>query len=348
MKKLDFNMYKSLLIDHFRTNLENFAKTVNNKEVYAVVLDSHATYGTVNMRWNTVFDFEKRVEKFYASYTEDRLNGISGVKYSVGDFYYEDSIQPNEIKTFGLSYDETITNYFDNEDDHSLNELMEKFINVLVEILDELKPTLSLLNKTDNFIAYIVEHDEDVDTYIRRTVTIEEYYRAFPEIKEYDHYLEIIYSLPKEKQVIHWCGLLSDFLSERDTEEVRLFKQMYRTEFDVEGELVKLGSIAADNVVNLFEVYSGYIPTGNGTIIQSTENTRWTFLSILIEIKSAEEGTIERLKNILIRKYEIDNEMRECVNIARTLHALDSSRFPEEEHDKGRLRLLNLHEYKAN
>ncbi|SDG40149.1 protein of unknown function [Fontibacillus panacisegetis] len=346
MKNLDFNLMKSLLLDHFRKNLEKFAATIENKEVYAVILDCHATYGTVNMKWNTVNSFKNRADKYYSSYTPDQLLGARGVEYNVGDFYYEDSKQPEEINNFENLYENVLSEYFDSEDEESYNELIQKFINTLVEIVYELAPTFSQLNKTDNFIAYIVEHDSDDLEYIKKTVTIEDYYKAFPKMKEYDQYLSTIYSLPKEDQVTHWCNLLYELLIEKDTDGTRSLKQMYRNKYDVEEEIIKLGLIASSNVVTLFEVFSGYVPSVDGLIIQSEIHTRWMFLNILIDIKNADEETINRLKQILIRKYEIDNEIQECINIARTLHALDSSRFPEEVHDKSRVRLLNFEEYK--
>lgn len=348
MKKIDFNLLKSLLLNHFRNNLEKFAITTENKEVYAVILDCHATYGSVNMKWNTVNSFKKYTDKHYSSYTPDRLLSFRGVEYNVGDFSYEDSKQSEEINEFEQLYEALLSEYFDSEDEDSSNELSQKFINTLVEIIYELAPTFSQLNKTDDFIAFIVEHDSDYYEYIKKTVTIEDYYKAFPEIKEYDQYLNTIYSIPKEEQVTHWCNLLYEFLIESDTDVTRSFKQMYRYEFDVEGEIIKLGSTAAGNVVTLFEIFSGYIPAVDGSVIQYTESTRWTFLSILMNIKSADEATINRLKEILIRKYELDNEMQECINIARTLHALDPLRFPEEEHDERRFKLLNFQKYKDN
>ncbi|SFS40898.1 hypothetical protein [Paenibacillus sp. 453mf] len=121
---------------------------------------------------------------------------------------------------------------------------------------------------------------------------------------------------------------------------------MNRNKHDVVDEIKKLGVIAASKVVTLFEVFSGYIPSVDGIFIRSESHTRWMFLKIIIDIKNADMETINRLKKILIRKYEIDNEIQECINIARTLHALDSSRFPKEVHDENRLRLLNFEEYK--
>lgn len=346
MKNPDFSLWKSTLLNHFRNNLEKFATTTENKEVYAVILDCQAAYGSVNMKWNTVDSFKIYAEKHCSSYPPDQLLGSRGVEYNVGDFSYEDSKQPEEINKFEQWYETILSEYFDQEDEESWNELTQKFIHTLVEIIDELAPTFSKLNTTGDFIAFIVEHDSDYYEYIKKTVTIEDYYKAFPEVKEYDQYLNHIYSLTKEEQVTHWCNLLYEFVTEADTDGTRAFKQMNRNEYDAEDEIKKLGLIASSKVVTLFEVFSGYIPSVDGVIIQSESYTRWMFLSILIDIKHADEETINRLKQILIRKYEIDNEVQECINIARTLHALDSSRFPEEVHDENRLRLLNFEEYK--
>ncbi|SFS40892.1 DUF4303 domain-containing protein [Paenibacillus sp. 453mf] len=182
MKSPDFSLWKSTLLNHFRNNLEEFATTTENKEVYAVILDCHATYGSVNMKWNTVDSFKKYVEKYYSSYTSHELLGSRGVEYNVGDFSYEDSKQPEEINKFEHLYETILSKYIDREDEESSNELTQKFINTLVEIINELTPTFSRLNKTDNFISFVVEHDSDYYEYINRNVTLEDYYKAFPEV----------------------------------------------------------------------------------------------------------------------------------------------------------------------
>lgn len=346
MKNLDINLWRSTLLNHFKYNLEKFATTTENKDVYCLILDCHATYGNVNLKWNTLDSFKKHVNKHYSSYTSDKLLGFRGLEYNVGDFSYEDTKQPELINEFEQLYEAKLSEFFDDEDEESSNELTQKFINALVEIIFELRPTFSKLNKTGHFISFIVEHDSEYYEYIKKTVTIEDYYKAFPEVKEYEQYLSIISSTSKEEQVTHWSNLLYEFIIGNETEGTRSLKQMYRHKYDVEEEIIKLGVIASREVVTLFEVFSGYTPSIVGQIIQSDSHTRWMFLSILIDINNANEETINRLKQILIRKYEVDNEVQECINIARTLHTLDSVRFPEEMHDEGRLRLLNYEEYK--
>lgn len=347
MKDINFKLYKELLFNHFRRTIEDFAATAENKDVYAVVLDAQGSYGFVNMKWNTISSFENTVEKTYSSYTQDRLYGFRGLKYSVGDFTYEDFVQPQEIKDFSYSYETLLSQYFENEEDAAYLELYQKFIDILIEVVNELKPCFALLDKTDHFIAYVVDHDEDDFKYMMRTVSLDEYYTTFPEIRDYEQYVHNIYRMSEESQIAHWCALLSDFLLEKDSEEVRKLKQMYRYRYDVEDEIKKLGSIATSNIVSLYEIFSGYIPSVDGSIIKSSPLTRWTFLSMLLDIKCADEGTIERLRQILVRKYQIDNESQECINIARTLHALDPSRFPKEEHDERRVKLLNFQEYQS-
>ncbi|WP_315371273.1 hypothetical protein, partial [Paenibacillus xylanexedens] len=69
MKNLDINLWRSTLLNHFKYNLEKFATTTENKDVYCLILDCHATYGNVNLKWNTLDSFKKHVNKHYSSYT---------------------------------------------------------------------------------------------------------------------------------------------------------------------------------------------------------------------------------------------------------------------------------------
>lgn len=335
MKKVDLTRFKIILYKHFKHTLKKFAATRDNKDVYAVILDCHATYGSVKLKWNTLDSFEQYAAKYYSSYKQDQLFGFNGLKYSVGDFCYEDKAPPAKLSKYETLYENNQFEYFEQEQDAELEELTESFIDMLVEIIHELKPEFDKLNKTDNFIAYIVEHDSNDHQYIKRTVLLEEYYRAFPEIKHYEQYLDTIYALPKEDQVTHWCNVLDHFSKEVVTEETKRLELLYRSKYDVEAEIIKLGAIAASHIVALFDSYS-----------DSDEHTRWTFLSILIDIQDADEATLERLKQILITKYEQERKGNEIINIARTLHALAPLRFPEEIHDDGRLNLLNFEQYK--
>jgi hypothetical protein len=268
MKNLDIDLWKSTLLNHFKYNLEKFSITTENKDVYCLILDCHATYGNVNLKWNTLDSFKKHCNKHYSSHTSDKLLGFRGVEYNVGDFSYEDTEQPELINEFEQLYEAKLWGFFDDEDEESSNELTQKFINALVEIIFELTPIFSKLNKTSHFISFIVEHDSEYYEYIKKTVTIEDYYKAIPEVKEYKQYLSRIYSTSEEEQVTHWSNLLYEFIIGNETEGIRLLKQMYRHEYDIAEEIIKLGVIASSEVVTLFEVFSAYTPSIDGQIIQ--------------------------------------------------------------------------------
>lgn len=350
MSSISFDTYKSILLEHYRANLEQFAATADNKNVYAVVLDAHATYGSVNLKWNTLHSLDHTVQEYYSSYSPDRIHGFNGLKYSVGDFYHYDSNAPEEIDNFALWYADKLSELYEDEDETgdtgesaAYKEMAGTFINLLVEVIEELRPTFKLLNKTDNFIAYLVEHDEEDMAYIRRTVSLEDYYKAFPEIREYDVYKEKISSWPKEKQAEHWCTLLKDILLKQSSEETAKLQAMYRDEFDVRDELIQLGAPAAGEIVHLYQQLCGYKPTEDGSILQGDG---WICLYTLMDIDGSDEEAISQLQQVLIHKYEVDKAYQECINIARTLHALDATRFPEEEHDENRTRLTNFEAYK--
>ncbi|MFF2912679.1 DUF4303 domain-containing protein [Paenibacillus sp. NPDC057934] len=351
----DFSLFKEVFIEHCSRTLEDFSKTEGNQDVYAVVLDAEPTYGRVLLRWNTLAALQKTIESYYDSYTPNQVNGRNGLKFNAGDFSYEDPAQPEVMDEFAYLLEYRLSELYDKEevDDDApeiqeANDLRAKFIEMLIEVVDELQDVMQLLNKTDDFMAFVVDHDEDYFQYLDRTVSQETYYRAFPEMKRFAEHKERIKQLPITQQIEYWFNnyLDLDFILGKDTDEASKLKGMYLNQYDMEDELKLLGAPATDWLVTRFEMLSGYRPMSDGITVVAHFSIRYRLMNMLTKIGLAEEETTRRLLQILFRKYEEESgEFHESIHIARTLHALNLVRYPEAEIDESRTILTNIESY---
>ena len=95
-------MYQS-----FKKTLADFAKTEDNKEVYAVVFDCNIPYFDVCLRYANARDYQKRsadYDKYADLYKPYGKKGLFGFKYNaVGDFKRIDFAEDSAVKYFRSS-----------------------------------------------------------------------------------------------------------------------------------------------------------------------------------------------------------------------------------------------------
>ncbi|OBZ09024.1 hypothetical protein A8L34_23035 [Bacillus sp. FJAT-27264] len=350
----DFSLFKEVFIEHCRRTLEDFSKTNGNQDVYAVVLDAEPTYGRVILRWNTLEALQKIAVAFYGSYKPDQVDGRGGLKFNAINFFYEDPAQPEAMDEFAYLLECRLSELNDKWDEDAsapeiqeANDLRAEFIEMLIEMVDELQDVMQLLNKTDDFIAFVVDYDEDYLQYLDRKVSQEVYYRAFPEMKRFAEHKERIKQLPITEQIEYWFNnyLDLDIFIGKDTDEASKLKGMYLNKYDMEDELILLGAPATDWLVTHFGMLSGYRPMPDGIADVARSAIRYRLMNMLKMIGLAEEETTRRLLQILLRKYMEYRESDECIQIARTLHALNPERYPEAEVDESRVILTNIESY---
>jgi len=337
---VDFPSFKSTLLQHCRNTIENFSRTPDNRDVYAFVLDAQSTYGAVGIRWNTLEGLAQTLtHTSYQNYPHDRIYAYNGLKYSVGDYRFEDE-NNDELWSFSNQFAEELDEMWDSDDEEG-ERYRSFFIDMLVDVILELAPDFEKLHRTDDFIAYVTDHDEDDMAFMKRTIPDKQFYKAFPDIKQYEEFIQRIGNLPIAEQAGFWSRALVDFKLNNDSIEVLELKSMHRNEFDVIEQITALGSEAVGSIITMLEMFCGYRPFYDGV---TRKLDVWTCQSILIDIAQANEDEIKRLQAILFRQYEEGDQG--AINTARTLHALDPNRFPEEATDEGRLHLLNIDEYK--
>lgn len=323
MNSINFLDFKETLLKHCKTTIEEFAKTPQNKDVYVFVLDSNFAYGDVLIRWNTLEGLAHTLTfDCYKDYTDERVYGYNGLKHSVGDFRYEDGSN-DELVEFMRKYSEAIEELWDN--DQETEHLVNSFSNTLIEVVQELSPHFELFDTTENFIAYISDHDEDLFKYIKKTVSDEQYYKAFPEIKAYEEFKRDLEKTPLDNQIAFWCQAIVDFELNIESDNVKTLKKMYRHKFDVSDQIEYLGQPAVSSVITLLEMFLGYRPFYNG---EQVKLDPWTCQSIILNIGKADEHEIQRIKSILARQREEGNE-HQANNTERVLNTIDPERFPE-------------------
>jgi len=177
---INYKEYKEYLLKHAIDVIDKFSKSTDNKDVYALVLDAQSCYGTVLIKWNTYKGLNETLKQdCYQGKTKEQIYASNGLKYSIGDFYYEDPANCSELAELELKYyNFMIEDVVDEVYEHNCNQ----YINTLIEVLLDLKPHFEQLNRTEEFIFYVVDHDEDDNKYIRKTVDEESFYKAFPDL----------------------------------------------------------------------------------------------------------------------------------------------------------------------
>ncbi|MCM3631655.1 DUF4303 domain-containing protein [Paenibacillus glycanilyticus] len=321
---IDFDHYKQTLLKHCQNTIEEFAKKPENQNVYSFVLDAEATYGGIYVRWNSLDGLAHTLTfDCYKNYSDERVYGFRGLKHSVGDFRFEDA-KNEELWDINNQYGAVLDQLWDKDDEgEEGNRYIKKFMNMLIEVVGELSSSFDLFNKTEDFIAYVVEHDEEWDAFIHKTVSKEQFYKAFPEIKAYEEFKADISRRPIQEQVDFWCQTYIDFKIENPTEHVMALKKLFRYDFDIKDQLVSIGKSAVPTVVTLLEK----IVNDHSTSTDEKVNLApWICQSILIDIGTADENDIQRLITILANQRESNDS--NASNTERILTAIDPVRFP--------------------
>ncbi|SFS77305.1 DUF4303 domain-containing protein [Paenibacillus sp. BC26] len=322
---IDFAILKMMLIQHGEQTIRDFAITSQNKDVYAFVLDAQATYGVVNFKWNTLEGFAyTRTFNRYKDYPDDRLYGHRGLKYSIGDFRFEDA-RNEKLEKWGMKYEEALEVLWETEEEEA-EQAPNGFMAVLTEVIKELTPAFGQLHLTDDFIAYAVDHDGDDMKYLPETVDPAQLDKAFPELKAYEVYkAKLCTRLPVE-QAEFWCQTFTDFVEGHESEAVVELRRYSRYSFDAKEELVKLGEVSVPILVTFLERALRHLPVSTDG---GDPRKAWNYQSVILEIAKAGESEINRLQAIYARQKSEYPEEQDTKNTLRVLHAIDSKRFPE-------------------
>jgi hypothetical protein len=339
----DYELLKNRIKGWVSQTIENFAQSIDNKDVYVFALDTNLFYGQIQIRFNTLSGLDKTINlECYQSYQQDRIYAFNGLKYSVGDFYYTiwEMERDLEIQL------EDLANMLENAEEDLYFPNINKFQEILFEIVNEVKPKFELLDKSTDFIAFVCDHDEGLFDNIDRTVDKDAFYRAFPDLYAFDQYKAEVLKQPIEQQVNHWIEVFTDFILGRKSTEVEKLVEMHQHIYIVRDELIKLGANASGNLVTLFEGLLGDKPLYDGTKLEVDNSIdRFVCLWTLMEIKNVPNDVVSQLQDVLKKHFNPNIENKDWIRVAGTLHAIAPNQFPEVEHDTTTGKLLNYSQF---
>lgn len=195
MKKMimDFTKVEEQFYQQIKRALLGFVASENNKDVHALAFDCEYDGGQICLRYANQEQFEE-TKKEYADSDLYRLasqNGLFGMKYSVGEYRFIEWQSKDEAAHFldsiyyynaGDYYGEgePVTSITDGQKEYVWDDLKKEF-DGLREIFEKLvldciekvkKDPEITIDRTDDFIIYMCEHDideEEFEEYVRKT-----------------------------------------------------------------------------------------------------------------------------------------------------------------------------------
>lgn len=185
------NDFKNQVIEQ----IVSFSKTDSNKDIYAIAFDCDDEVGQVCLRYNNLENFEKQKkdwDEYSYMFEPYGLNGLFGLKYSVGDFEFIECEWSGELDSFFDSYYfYSVGDYYGegepidcicidgNEltDDDLADSYYEIWKRLILETINEIKDEVrNVLNVTDDFIMFMCMHDisnEDFKNWVEKTTDCE-------------------------------------------------------------------------------------------------------------------------------------------------------------------------------
>jgi muconolactone delta-isomerase len=169
MNQVDYPRMKQTIVDFAVTGVQKFLQAHPNLEFYAFAFDCNAEYAEINLCLNTEADFAKTLKESQARYPEDYQSedNIKDLRYNTGDWEYQC------FDTLYILTDEQLSEIFQAmpEDDY---QTWQKFVGSLVVMFTEAlqdftkTETYKTIPKTQNFMAFCIDHDEDFETALSR------------------------------------------------------------------------------------------------------------------------------------------------------------------------------------
>lgn len=190
---VDSNVIEDLLYEDCSSVIEKFAKSEDNQDVYAFTLFIDTDGGVNGVSINAENSYRKTVNDTYANYSDEELKEIYGVRYNEGDStfrYYNEDFVGQDLK-------EIMGAYYCINQEHPIIDVSKdiafeksmfeaKLIQIGINVVLRLKEKFTLLNRIEDFIAYVSLHDIGEDTTVllmKQTISLEIFYKLFPKYK---------------------------------------------------------------------------------------------------------------------------------------------------------------------
>ena len=141
-----------------------------NLEFYAFAFDCNFEYAEINLCFNTEADFAKTLAHYktgeFSSYYQSEKE-INDLKFNTGDWNQQGFASINVLTEDELT---KIFNDLPNDDYKSWKEFLDCLTKAVCECLIDFTNTETFngIPKTQDFLAFCIDHDEDFETAIER------------------------------------------------------------------------------------------------------------------------------------------------------------------------------------
>lgn len=162
-----FDKFIQHIVEFTEEEVEVFIKEHENEVFYSFAYDCNAETSGIYLSFNTLNSFEETLEKYregeYASFYNDE-ESVLRLKYNPGDWKYQNFVYIEFI------YEDKIKELFDVSIDKNSNDLL----NIAERALLDFRKTkvYQTIPKTDDFLAFCIDHDEDELDAIERSIKI--------------------------------------------------------------------------------------------------------------------------------------------------------------------------------
>jgi hypothetical protein len=243
-----------LLVTDCRTAIQQFARSPENREVYAFCLWCDPEHGGYIISLNTEEAFRHSARERYPNDTLEDLQAFSGVKFNPPDFAFFDVWPESEVLQATCAH---YVAYLDtlNPEGRAFERHMARFVEQGVLALGQLDDAFGLLDRTSDFIAYVSLHDADEPTQValcRRTVSEDQFARVFPDIVEHERLQARLAQEPEDVQVRYWIAEVE----RRALRPLLRRKESTPDEHEALEALKTLGAAAVPTILDLIERYA--------------------------------------------------------------------------------------------
>ena len=169
---------KSQILDFTIKSVEKFLKENLGLVFYAFAFDCNAEYAEFGLCFNTETSFQETLKDYqkgkFAEYYKTEVSkhykteeGIKSLRYNTGDWEFQ---YLESLNVFSNDELDKIFNQLPDDDYESWKKFVSNLLDLFTESLVEFTKTKTYakIPKTNDFICFCIDHDEDFDDAIER------------------------------------------------------------------------------------------------------------------------------------------------------------------------------------
>lgn len=169
---------KKQLLDFTISSVEHFLNEHPDYQFYSFAYDCNAEYAEINLCFNTENEFKKTLQYYqtgkYAEQYQSEVE-INDLKFNTGDWEYQC------FETINVLTEDELTKIFNDlpaDDYKSWNAFIENLLEFFCEVLIDFSKTATFnkILKTDHFLAFCIDHDENFEEAMIRLERVKQKY----------------------------------------------------------------------------------------------------------------------------------------------------------------------------